>query len=265
MDRLLKISAVSRFSISLYIVVNGETINGEIDERFFVSFEKNLGYAHVRNKALNVIQKNSNLIFIDDDELPTDLWLNSIIAMHFEFPNDIIVGPVYPDLSRQVEKEISLRIKSIAQYAKVKNKSKVPQGGSGNMLIPNSVLSADYCYFDPFFNLGGEDTDLCFRARKNKTKIRFAEFASLLEVEDKDKLNLEYLNKRLIMDSVNYSLIIRRNSSIGLCIYRAIKISIRISQHLFLLYVFRKHSRIQIQALIQSLKSLITGKKYSKN
>jgi hypothetical protein len=226
--RLLDIKSASSQNLQILIVLNSKTMNLEVVTDVHVVLETEPGYSRVRNKAVSQLRESSNLIFIDDDEIPTLDWFQALVGMHQKFPSDIIVGPVFPDENSH-KSNISYRRQFTRSYESRKDESLVQQGPTANMLIPLRVIREQNVYFDLHFNFSGsEDTDFCFRMRKKGVKIRFAKFAAIFEQEKSERFEKEYLEQRKLRDVSNYSVVIKRNSSSMLVFYRFCTLSVRI-------------------------------------
>ena len=77
--------------------------------------------------------------------------------------------------------------------------------------------------------------------------------------EDMKKRNPEYIQNRMIKDYVNYSLVIRRNSSVGVIVLRFIKLSVRLIGNSSYLMIDFKKAKPRLHATWESLKTLVTG------
>jgi GT2 family glycosyltransferase len=256
---LTELSAIKEqveFEIDILVVVNHERLDFPVDPSVRVIFEPTRGYSSVRNAAVLNTPSGSNLIFIDDDEIPTLKWLESLVEKHLKFPHDIIFGPVY---SQNVHNLVSYRKNFEDKFRALADESVVSQCGSGNMLIPNGLIESGLVHFDPFFNLsGGEDTDLCFRLRRFGIKIRYAKKALLIEIEPKERNDLEYLDSRFLREIVTYSLVIRRNSNLIACVRRFFILLIRITAY-GAFSPFKRTAKHTTQAYWQSLQALVKG------
>ena len=243
-------------SVEIILVLNHEKKEIIFDDNIQLAFEPERGYANVRNKALSLVPEGANLIFIDDDESPSREWLCALIKMHLKYPKDIIVGPVY---SSQSQQNSSFRAQRSKEAAISADESIISQAGAGNMLIPHEVLDSGLVHFDKHFNLSGsEDTDLCFRLRKNGINIRFAVNAIILENEDVHRFDLKYIENRKLKDIVNYSVVIRRNESLQGIVHRFLTLFARTVFYFAIGTVRRKHlSNAKIYG--RSLIALITG------
>jgi GT2 family glycosyltransferase len=259
LEKLIQLKNESEFVINLLVVINGDEVVSDFGNQVSVIYEERRGYSTARNAALVNLPRENNLIFIDDDEIPSKYWLREIIDAHFHYPNDVIVGPVYSANSYNIEKK-SYRDRFKKLYEDRPDGVLVDQGATANMLIPLNVISNSDIYFDTDFDhSGSEDTDFCFRLRHRGVKIRYAKKASLLEIEDLSRFDPNYLKRRFIRDVANYSVVIRRNSQLRQIIIRGIKLLTRIAYHAIVLIINRK-DLYKLHAYSNSLYSLVTGK-----
>jgi len=262
LNGLLKIKHASDQDIEVLLVINKAKIPHSFDSEIIVKFEEIRGYSSVRNRAVSEVSKNGNLIFIDDDELPTLEWFNSLVSMHNRYPFDLIFGPVFPELEAH---SFSFREQFRTKLSKMHDGALLKQAATANMLIPWDLISRELIYFDPIFNLtGSEDTDLSFRLRKKGINIRYAKEAIIYEVQSPERFESNYLESRYIKDIANYSLVIRRNCSFPQKLWRFLTLVARITIHLPASFYIRS-SRLNIKAHSKSLYVLISGKVVGKN
>jgi GT2 family glycosyltransferase len=134
------------------------------------------------------------------------------------------------------------------------------QASTANLLIPSSLIKMGIIHFDPVYNFSGsEDTDLCFRLRKKGINIRFAKDAIIYEVQHPERIDSNYIDSRFIKDVANYSLVIRRNSTFVLILWRFFTVIVRIIIN-FPFSFFRRSSSVKVIAYSRSLIALIFGK-----
>ncbi|MGF1457682.1 MAG: glycosyltransferase [Leptolyngbyaceae cyanobacterium] len=61
------------------------------------SVEPQQGVTYARNHSVRMASDQSEfLVFIDDDEVPSRLWLDRLLSTQAEHQADIVTGPVYP-------------------------------------------------------------------------------------------------------------------------------------------------------------------------
>ena len=244
-------------NMQILIVLNREQSGFKFDANIDVIYEPNKGYSNVRNSAITKTPEHSNLIFIDDDEIPTQAWFEAIADSHERYPYDVIFGPVFSESDSDPN---SYRTKFKNKYASMGDGETVRQAGAGNMLIPSLLLSTGQVFFDPFFNeSGSEDTDLCFRLRKNGVRVRFSKNAAINEIQGEERSDPEYLNFRQLKDVCNYSLVIRRNSGpLGIS-WRFLTLTFRVVLFSVLTLGDEKF-RFQQTIYLKSLRALLRGR-----
>jgi GT2 family glycosyltransferase len=256
-DSLLQIKQLSKQDIELLVVINSSTFKNTFVPEVSVVFEPCRGYSNVRNKAIASTPSNSNVIFLDDDEIPTVQWFNALIEAHKRYPGEIITGPILPDGDSSVT---TFRGQVATNYTSMLDGQMLKQAPTSNMLIPSTLIHHNLIYFDSIFNhSGSEDTDLCFRLRNRGVKIRFAKNALIKERQKEERFSQKYIDARRIRDIANYSLVIKRNSTFGRILYRYLT---EISRAVIysLLSVFSTAYAVERKAHVRSLTVLITGK-----
>ena len=256
-NALLEISKNSSENIQIAVIINHERSELVFDHKITVIFEPVKGYSSVRNAAISNVPKNSNLIFIDDDEIPTNSWFEFMVDSHRKFPCDVIFGPVFSDSDSSSG---FYRENFRGKYESMLDGSLVKQAGAGNMLIPSYLLELSRVAFDPFFNLSGsEDTDLCFRLRKQGVGIRYAKNAIITEIQTPERGDPKYLNARRLKDTCNYSVVIRRNSSIYGIVWRFATLTLRLAFY-SVVSIFNPELRFEQRVYLKSTQALLSGK-----
>jgi len=257
LGNLLEIKKNTSENVEVLLVINQEEMKQAFDSRVLVYFEPLMGYSNVRNKALSVVPENTNLIFLDDDEIPDLSWFEALVKANKKYKTDVIFGPVFP---LQKASGYSYRGNASQKYKNLVDGDLVNQAPTANMLIPSYLLNKKLVYFDPIFNKSGsEDTDLCFRLRNLGFNIRFAREAIIYENEKPQRFDLNYLNARRKKEIANYSLVIRRNSTRSKILWRFSTLIIRIVFYA-LSALIRSQFKVDRDAYFYSLKVLLSGK-----
>jgi len=259
LSKLLEIRNMSGYDVDILLVINDVSTDLNIDPRIKVIFEGAKGYSNVRNAAVQALPDNANLIFLDDDEIPTLEWFLALVKKHTAFPEDIIFGPVYSNVVDSID---SYRDEFKNYFKNLPDDSLVKQAGAGNMLIPQTMIKMGWVVFDPIFNeSGSEDTDFCFRIRKKGKQIRYAKEAVVYEIQNMNRSNPDFLHERFIKDIANYSLVIQRNSSLSSQFWRFCSLILRII-FFGLASTVNKAFSFQYKAYSISLRTFIRGKPY---
>jgi len=254
---LLEIKETTSENVEVLLIINKKKVNQTYDSRVHVHFEPSMGYSNVRNRAISVIPENANLIFLDDDEIPSLSWFEALVKAHKKYNTDVIFGPVFP---LQKASDNSYRSAASQKYKKFMDGDVVKQAPTANMLIPSLLLNKKLVYFDPIFNKSGsEDTDLCFRLRNHGFNIRFACEAIIYENENPQRFDANYLDARRKKEIANYSLVIRRNSTRSQIFWRFNTLIIRIVFYGFFAHLNSQYL-VERDAYFYSLKVLLSGK-----
>lgn len=256
-NALLEISKNSSENIQIAVIINNEKTDLVFDSKIKVIYEPAKGYSSVRNAAVLNVTKNSNLIFIDDDEIPTNSWFGAIVESHRKYPRDVIFGPVF---SESDSNSGFYREKFKSKYESMPDGSLVKQAGAGNMLIPSYLFEENRVAFDPFFNLSGsEDTDLCFRLRKQGVNIRYSKSAIIREIQAPERRDPKYLNARHLRDISNYSVVIRRNSGFYGIVWRFTTLILRFAFY-SVVAIFKPDFKFKQRVYMKSTQALLSGR-----
>jgi glycosyltransferase involved in cell wall biosynthesis len=115
------------------------------------------GIAAARNRALATAVDRDVLVFIDDDERPTPLWLGSLLATYREHRSAAVVGPVISEFETEPERWV--------QAGRLFSRPRMPTGtqveaaATNNLLLDLQQVRALGLNFDARFGLsGGSDT-----------------------------------------------------------------------------------------------------------
>ena len=255
--KLLEIKSSAVPDVKILLVINSHHVDYTFDDAVLIAFEPERGYSNVRNKAISLVPDYANVVFVDDDEIPTLMWFQALVEASQNHPHDVIFGPVYSFDSRET---LSYRNQASKRYKKLSDGDLVRQAPTANMLIPSILLQKKVVWFDPVFNYSGsEDTDLCFRLRKLGVKIRYSERAIIYEREKAQRFDAEYIQARQKKDITNYSVVIRRNSSAGEILWRFSTLAIRITVYA-ILSLFNSSYISKRNIFCASAMALITGK-----
>jgi len=245
-------------NVRVVIAVNGP---GELlladSSNVLVVREPRIGIAHARNRVLQEIVPNENLIFIDDDEYPDRNWFANLVAAHKQFPHDLVVGPV-----REVDSSGNVVIDS-----KLRPISNIPTGtlrktaATNNLLIPAWVFESGFVYFDPFFNEGGSDLVLALQLINRGFRIRWVADAIMYEVEDTERENEEWTHRRDRRNAAIYPVAIKRNSTLKFLAVYFVKKLLQFMLYSVLQFTGKENKR-KFELHKIGLKALLSGKQW---
>lgn len=186
----------------------------------FIAQKRLLGVAIVERKPGNCAAINAAFdaarrlypsaeyfLMIDDDELASDSWLETMVDTAEDKKIDIVGGPVLPRFPQGTDHTFT----GHPVYWPAFSQSRpVPMiYGSGNCLIRRSVFARlDRPDFDLAFNyLGGGDTDFFTRCRRAGLRFYWAQEAQIFETVTPNRLTRAWLLQRGIrIGAINYKI-----------------------------------------------------------
>lgn len=119
------------------------------------------GIAAARNRALAEAAGYDLLVFIDDDERPTDAWLAALLATYDSFRPAAVVGPV---LSRyDTEPDLWIRAGRFFERRRHATGTRVKLAATNNLLLDLRQVRALDLHFDERFGLSGGSDSLFTR------------------------------------------------------------------------------------------------------
>lgn len=126
--------------------------------------EPRRGIAQARNRAILEADNPDYIVFVDDDEVPTPMWLDELLWTAACFKGDIVCGPVLPRFASGVPEWV--KTSEFFTRNGFATGHPIETCGTGNVLISRKVIQT-LCAFDEKFALSGaEDTHFFLRARR---------------------------------------------------------------------------------------------------
>ena len=173
--------------------------------------ETRKGLANARNAALTYArqQKIERLAFIDDDEMASEGWLQSLLDTMDETRATLVAGPTYPLF--QAPPTNWTPIPAYAYIPHFKGLVAV-DASSANILIDLEKVAFG---FDPVFNeSGGEDTEFVARILKSGGDIGWAPGAIVWDAIPVERMQAKWLLRRWFRTGVTEAKIEALRSSI---------------------------------------------------
>lgn len=171
--------------------------------------EPQQGNCHAINAAfemaLATFPAATNLLMIDDDEIASPDWVESMVRASEVTGADLIGGPVFPNFDDNTKR--GLRRHPAFRPAYETSGSVPVIYGCGNCLITRSVFARLVDpRFDPRFNfLGGGDTDFFVRCRLAGMKFHWVAEAVITETVPDSRTSPGWLALRgLRIGAINY-------------------------------------------------------------
>lgn len=171
-----------------------------------------LTYIHAPSRNISIARnaclincETQWLVFIDDDETASNMWLSELYKTALNENADVVLGPVISVYPSNAPNWI---VKCDFHSTKpVFVNGVIETGYTGNTLLK---LSSEF-FENEMFNLslgksGGEDTDYLSRAFKKGAKLAFAENAIVHEPVPSERATLNWLIKRKFRVGQTYAL-----------------------------------------------------------
>ncbi|MED4300188.1 glycosyltransferase [Geobacillus stearothermophilus] len=200
-----------------------------LDIRYHVEPQKGISYA--RNKCVEkALELNvENVAFIDDDEIPCEIWLSSLLETKYESRADIIGGPVISQFTEEIPDWILKGgFFNRPNYICI----------TGNSLISSSVLKKFKKPFSEKYALsGGEDTHFFLSIKKMGCKTAWSKNAIVNEVVPVSRTNVKWILKRAFRTGCTASMIEIDLNGRKVIFKRLIIASVRFLQGIFTLII----------------------------
>ncbi len=162
------------------------------------------GIAAARNRALDAAAGSDVLICCDDDEVPADGWLRSIVSAWTTWRCAAVTGPVETIFDGAADEWV--QSSGMFVTARRKTGCLVPGADSGNLLLDLEQLGRMGLRFDERFGLsGGSDTMLAHSIRERAGEVRWCQEALMREVVPQQRLRRSWVINRTVRTSNTWS------------------------------------------------------------
>jgi succinoglycan biosynthesis protein ExoM len=145
--------------------------------------EPSPGIAAVRNRAITESRRYDALVFLDDDELATEGWLQTMIAIHRGSGADCVAGRVQTNFPADTDPWVRASgafVRPIRADGAV-----LKEAASNNLLLDLRSVERLGLRFDEAFGLtGGSDSMFTRQLTSRGGVIRWAQHALVIEIEE---------------------------------------------------------------------------------
>ncbi|MEU6138431.1 glycosyltransferase family A protein [Nocardioides sp. NPDC047086] len=163
------------------------------DVRVLYVHEPTPGIAAARNRALTEAGPEAVVVFIDDDEQPSEKWLPSLLACWEETDAAAVVGPVVSQFDRALDPWIEAG--GFFQRLRHTTGTVVTTAATNNLLL--DMARVGDLRFDLGFGLsGGSDTVFTRTLSAAGGKIVWCDEATVLDLVPADRATREWVRAR---------------------------------------------------------------------
>ena len=168
--------------------------------------EPRRGIPFVRNKALEIARQVADfLVFIDDDEVPLNGWLEHLVNCQETYNADAVSGPVVPHFTSEVPEWVRLgRFFDPTRYV---TGTCLPVTSTGNVLLKVNILERIGGFDERYALTGDSDTDFFIRLYKSGGRIVWSDEAVVAEWIPPSRSQLKWLLARAYRGGTTYALL----------------------------------------------------------
>lgn len=175
---------------------SAETIVRSFDDpRVHYVIEPTPGIAAARNRAIEEISTDL-MVFIDDDERPTENWLRALVDCFSAHPGTLgVLGLVESEFAHTPDEWIVAG--RFFERLDPPTGSEIFVVATNNLLLDRRLLDVHDLRFDPDFGLtGGSDTLFSHQARQRGLSFRFCSEALVYDAVPVERMTREWSLKR---------------------------------------------------------------------
>jgi glycosyltransferase involved in cell wall biosynthesis len=166
--------------------------------------EKQSGISAARNRALATAAEHDLLVFIDDDERPSERWLEHLLNTYEAYGSAAVVGPVISEF----EVELSPWVKAgrFFDRRRLPTGTKVDVAATNNLLLDLRQIRAYGLTFDARFGIsGGGDTMFTRDLHKRGGELVWCDEAIVIDVVPAARTHREWVLKRALRSGTSWS------------------------------------------------------------
>jgi GT2 family glycosyltransferase len=172
--------------------------------------EKRRGIPQARNAAVAVALERADLLaFIDDDEVPSPLWLAELLRVQAETGADAVAGPCEPifedPVPRWIERGCFFERSRHATGARIRH------AYTHNVLVrPRALAQLGALFDERMALLGGEDAELFRRFAADGHAIVWSDEAVVFEWVPRSRANARWILERAFRVGTSSAFVDRR-------------------------------------------------------
>lgn len=126
--------------------------------------EKNLGIPYARNKSVALLGKVDFVVFVDDDEIVDNYWIDELVNAQKKYSADVITGPVYNIFPSGTPLWLSKADLFVYNEVHYPSGSLLQSAATNNTLVKWEVINKYSGPFDISFAFTGGSDSMLFRS-----------------------------------------------------------------------------------------------------
>ncbi len=163
------------------------------------------GIAAARNRALDTADGIDLLVFIDDDERPTQDWLALLLETYRQHHSAAVVGPVISEY--EVEPDPWVKAGRFFDRRRLPTGTKLDVAATNNLLLDLEQIEAHDLRFDQQFGLsGGSDTMFTRTLHKQGGELIWCDEAVVVDVVPAARVTRDWVLQRAFRSGSSWSL-----------------------------------------------------------
>lgn len=162
------------------------------------------GIAAARNRALAEAANARWLVFIDDDEVPQDRWLQNLLDLYQQTNAAAVVGPVISEYAHSPDPWILAG--DFFLRRRLPTGTRITVAATNNLLLDLEQVREMHLDFDNRFGLlGGEDTLFTRRISQAGGAMVWCDEAVVIDQVPEDRLTREWVLRRAFSSGNSWS------------------------------------------------------------
>ena len=155
------------------------------------------GIAAARNRALSEAASSALLVFIDDDEVPSERWLAQLVGLQRSTGAAAVVGPVISEYEHEPEPWIEAGM--FFHRRRLATGTRLDVAATNNLLLDLQQVRARRLWFDERFGLsGGSDTLFTRRLVQRGGSMLWCDEAAVVDRVPSSRLTRSWVLRRAL-------------------------------------------------------------------
>lgn len=201
--RLLEQAASSKMPTSVLVIDNDpngsarQTVEDFNSAKLRYANETRPGISAARNRALAEASEFDLLVFIDDDEVPVENWLNLLLVQYLDSGADAVAGTVVSEYAHEPSDWINAG--EFFERPRLETGARLTVAATNNLLLDLRKIRAYGLDFDERFGLsGGSDTLFTRQLVKRGGKLVWSEDAIVIDMVPAARLTRNWVLRRAL-------------------------------------------------------------------